>query len=492
MTALLGIDVGTTNIKVRIYSIRGEILGEKIFPTPLDADRHGGFYNPGKIVDAIARQIASFDPSLKRDVVALGVSSFAETMVGVDKRGKPVGECLAWFDSRTEAQFEKLKTKLDAGEIHSNTGLIPHHIYSFYKLRWFRENHRTTSNLVKCWTSMSGFVLFAFCGEMSFDYSLASRTMLFHQRKGCWWEKMLELAEVSSEQMARLVPSGTVLGEIKSEVFKKTGLPSGVLVVTGGHDHPCAALATGVFHGGSALISSGTTESVTMGLEEIPRKNARMRMPFLWGRHAAPRFYAINGMYSGGFSLDWILRIVGENYDRFGKLPLPKAKNIPLFFPYLRGSDYEGAKGSFFNLDGDVDREQMLQGLVIGLCFELRGFWEAMQDALVVPVKRVVNAGGGSRNAYWMKVKATVLGCDIIVPEDREGSTKGAALLAGIGSGVYRDADDAYKTTFRQDRVYKPVKKMRAWFDKRYRLYCDLREDLRKINMKIHNTIQET
>ena len=340
---------------------------------------------------------------------------------------------------------------------------------------------------------MSGYILFAFSGEISFDYSLASRTMLFHQHKRCWWEKMLNLAEISSEKMAKVVPSGVVLGKIKSEVSRITGLLSDVLVVTGGHDHLCSALATGVFHEGSVLISSGTTESVTMSLKNIPMINFRKNRPFLWGHHTATHyFYAINGIYSGGYSLDWILKILGENYHTFKKLSLQKLKNIPLFFPYLRGGNYEGAKGAFFNLDSDVDRENILQGLIFGLCFELRTFWEVMEKALDVSVKRVTNTGGGSQNTYWMEVKATVLGYEIIVPKDKEGGTKGAAILAGIGSGVYRDAEDAYKITFKQDRIYKPVESIKEWLDKWYRIYRDLEEDLKKINKKIKNNLQKS
>ncbi|MEW5818502.1 MAG: FGGY family carbohydrate kinase, partial [Spirochaetota bacterium] len=264
MANLLGIDVGTTNTKVRIYSEYGRMLGEKKFPTPGYQDDWGPVFKPDKIFLKLQQTISSFEESVKKDVRALSVSSIAETIIGIDGKGKPCTTCILWFDRRTKAQFRRTAEHLNAEEIYAVTGLMPHHIYSFYKLLWLKENQEENFNRALYWTSMSGYILFAFCGELSFDYSLASRTMLFHQRRKCWWEEMTRLTEVPVEKMAKAVPSGQILGKIKREIAEAIGINSSALVVTGGHDHLCAALAAGVFKKGSAIITTGTTESLTM------------------------------------------------------------------------------------------------------------------------------------------------------------------------------------------------------------------------------------
>jgi xylulokinase len=489
MTALLGIDVGTTNIKTCAYDAGGKLLQDRVFPTPTVSDRYGRVYDPLEISNTVMQAVAGLDPKIKRDIVALSVSSFAETMVGIDARGNPASGGIAWFDTRTEQQLQALQNSLDEEEVYAATGLMPHHIYSFYKLIWHREHNPETFRRIDRWTSVSGYILYRFCGRLSFDHSLAARTMFFHEKRGSWWEPMLHLIGITADRLAELVPSGTLLGKLSGQAAAITGLRPEVRVVAGGHDHPCAALAAGVTRKGNALISTGTTESVTMSLEAIPSVNVRaLKKPFWWGRHCAPgRLYALNGIYSGGFAVDWLLNILGEGYGVFDSLSFPRRRQIPVFFPYLRGANYKEARGAFLCMDGEVDRETLIQSLVAGLCFELRTVWEEMSSALGLEVNEVTNAGGGTYNRYWMKLKSTVLGRDIVVPEDREGSSKGAALLAGIGCGLYEDASDAYQKTFRRDRVYTPDASQKETLDGWYRVYSGLIGDLENINRKIQN-----
>jgi len=488
---LLGIDVGTTNIKIGVYSENGDILEEKICPTPFNPDKRGGIYDPYRILESITDFISGLNDTIKRAITGLSVSSFAETMVGIDNGGSVACGGLAWFDKRTEAQFRRMQSELDSQKVYSFTGLVPHHIYSFYKLLWHRENRRADFNRVQYWTSISGYILYAMSGEMSFDYSLASRTMLFNQHRLSWWEEMMDIVGVPKARMAEPVPSGTVLGTVKKNYADITGLHPELKIVTGGHDHLCAALATGVFSTGNMLISTGTTESLTLSLERIPSVQIRsLKRPFWWGQHTASgRLYALNGIYSGGYTIDWLLKALNENYEVFNRCSLPRDVNIPFFMPYLRGGEYPESRGAILNLEGTMDRENLLQGTIAGLCFEMRFVWEDMVHALTIPVTRVVNAGGGSNNRYWMEMKATVLGHSIEVPEDREGSAKGAALLAGIGSGVYQDADEAYRRTFRLDAEYLPVAELEDRLAGMYDVYSKLIEDLKVLNINMQHVL---
>lgn len=494
MSLLIGIDVGTTNTKVRLYDERGRVQAEDSFHTPTQKDQLGELYNPGEIFAQIASAINRFQSDLRKQVKAVSVSSFAETMVGIDAGGNPVVSSLPWFDLRTEGVFQKLKETIDEQLVYYTTGLSPQSKYSFYKLFWSRENEPQAFAQVKSWTSMSGFILFSFTGVMSFDYSLASRTMFFDQRRRRWWDELLSLIGLSSDKLAPLFPSGVSLGPLRGEVAERCGLPREVVAVTGGHDHLCAALAAGVFQKGQALISSGTTESLTMGLDEFPPLEFSLQeeSPFSWGRHVvSPSFYAMNGIYSGGFSIDWLMGIIKRDYAFFTNLSPVNKSDFPLFFPYLLGSSYPQAKGVFLNLDGSVGEEELTEGVVAGLCFEYGRLWQKMEKALGVSIERTVNVGGGTNNAYWMRMKASVLRREIVVPEDREGSSKGAALLAGIGSGVYTDAEEAFRTTFRPEQIFIPDNRLWEKLAKYFRAYVELEGDIKKLNQKLNYFLKE-
>ncbi|MGC8777578.1 MAG: FGGY-family carbohydrate kinase, partial [Candidatus Caldatribacteriaceae bacterium] len=277
-----------------------------------------------------------------------------------------------------------------------------------------------------------------------------------------------------------------VLGTIRENVARETGLNPGTLVVTGGHDHLCAALASGVYQPGWALISSGTTESIMVTLEGVlERKPLGREKPFSFGHHVVPsRYYAMNGIYSGGYAVDWAMKLLREDRQIFRNLPLSFSPGVPLFFPYLLGSYYEEARGAFLNLSGETQREDVLLGVLLGLCLEYRHLFEMVIGTLNFAVEKAVNVGGGTKNRAWMQLKASMLSREIVVPEDREGSCKGAALLAGLGSGLYRTLDDMFSATFRVAEVFSP-EFPQDLMDRWFALYEELRNDLQVLNQKL-------
>lgn len=484
---LLGIDVGTTNTKVAVYDSEGKRMAFASFRTPLVESPYGENYRPREIFESLLRVIKSFDIALRKRIVALSVSSFAEVMVSIDARGTVIGDCIPWYDTRTEEQFERMQNLLDPQKVYQITGLLPQNKYSFYKLLWHKEKEPERFEKAAVWTSMSGYILYAFSGELSFDYSLASRTMFFHQKSLSWWEEGLSILGLPESKLAPLCPSGKAIGLVRENIAEELGFSDKVVVVTGGHDHLCAALACGIFEEGRALISTGTTESLTMIPVSIPQVEvSEFSKPFSWGQHVVfPRLYAMNGIYSGGYAIDWLLRITGKDYSFFEVLSLPPQEDIPIFLPYLLGAHYPGAQAAFLGLKGSAGVEELFCGLVLGICFEYRKLWEGMEAELKVRTKEVSNVGGGTRNSFWMQLKADVLKKEIMVPEDTEGSLKGAALLAGLGSGFYESADEAYRRTFRVKRKYTPRKECLDWFDRWYNLYVELERDMFFLNQKM-------
>ncbi|MBC7218182.1 MAG: FGGY-family carbohydrate kinase [Candidatus Caldatribacterium sp.] len=485
MPLLLGIDIGTTNTKLKVYDEEGNGLSEKSFSTPPFSDSHGPYYDAGELLTTLCEAISGFPERIRKGIAALSVSSFAEVMVGLDEKGDPITRCIPWYDERTKEEAESVP--LDPAFVYETTGLSPHHKYSLYKLLWHRRHEPEIFHKVRFFTSMSGFVLFALSGVLSFDYSLASRTMLFDQRNRTWSPKLLEVAGVEEGQLAPLMPSGIPLGRIREKAAQSCGLSPDVLVVTGGHDHPCAALASGVFQRGWGLISTGTTESLMVPLESVPSfPDTRAGKPFSFGHHVVfPLYYAMGGIYSGGYAVDWVLRILGESYDRFDDLSLFPDRNTPFFFPYLLGGEYEEAKGALLNLSGETKREDFLQAVLLGLCAEYRTIWERMERELSYNVTQAVNVGGGVKNRAWMRLKATFLKRSIIVPKEKEGSCQGAALLAGIGSGVYKSPEEAFTRTFRVESTFEPVRELEKEVERWFNIFQDLREVLRKANVRI-------
>ncbi|MGQ9623417.1 MAG: FGGY-family carbohydrate kinase [Candidatus Caldatribacteriaceae bacterium] len=483
--ALLGIDIGTTNTKLKVYDEEGRTLEEQSFPTPLLLDADGPYYDAERLFVTLCESMQGFSASIRQRIHALSVSSFAEVVVGLSEDGAPLNRCIPWYDERTKEQIATLN--LDPSWVYRTTGLSPHHKYSLYKLLWHRHHERELFERVRHWTSMAGYVLFALSGELSFDYSLASRTMLFDQHHRRWSEELLKVVGIPQEKMSPLYPSGVTLGTVKKEVAQKSGLPKNTFVVTGGHDHLCAALASGVFQKCWGLISTGTTESLTIPLEEPPSfPEESGGKPFSFGHHVVfPLYYALGGIYSGGYSVDWLLRLLGESYRLFGGTEIRLGRSTPLFFPYLLGGEYEEARGAFLNLWGETDKKDLALGVLCGLCAEYRIIWERMEKELSYKVDHAVNVGGGVQNKTWMSLKATFLGRPVVVPEEKEGSCQGAALLAGIGAGIYKSPVEVFQRTFRIREVFEPLENLKEEVHCFFETYRSVRGVLKEANVHL-------
>jgi len=132
-----------------------------------------------------------------------------------------------------------------------------------------------------------------------------------------------------------------------------------------------------------------------------------------------------------------------------------------------------------------MEKPDLTKSLIISLGFEYKDLWDVMAQSLNIHVERVTNVGGGTQNDFWMRIKSAVLNEKILVPQDKEGSCKGAAILAGIGTRLYKDPDDAYRKTFHLAKIYEPDPDLRASLLPWYHLYLELRDDIRQMNEKI-------
>jgi xylulokinase len=484
---LLGIDIGTTNYKICLLEENGEIPFEKTIGTPFIKINAMSFLDVVSLYESMISEIAKMNVLMKQSIVAISVSSFGETVVGIDKNGVPVTKCHFWFDRCTESIYSKYRNLIDDREIYEITGLLPSSLYSLYKLLWAKENDMGNYKKVIKWVSVSGYILFCLSGEYSFDLSLASRTMMLNIAERRWWEKSLELMEVSESKLPKLVESGEIIGALKKSISISIGLPENVKIVAGGHDHLCGAISAGIIKEDVILLTSGTTEAVTVSLDSAPEMSMQQyRKSFCFGVHAAKnKYYGLKGLFSGGYAIDWMLKLMNENYAVFNSMELPQFNLRPIFYPYLLGDYLGNEKAAILNLEANCNKQQLLQAVIISLCFEARKIIEEVESCFRLDASEVYNVGGATKNEYWMKMKAMVLGKTIVVPEDAEGSCRGAAILAGIGSGIFKSEFDAYKKTFRKGKVYRPQLKKSGIISKSYSEYQKAIMEIKKLNGKL-------
>jgi xylulokinase len=336
------------------------------------------------------------------------------------------------------------------------------------------------------------FVNFQLCGRRATDYSMASCTMLFDQRTLGWSEELLGLAGIERRWLCDALPSGTPLGQVSAAASQATGLPDGTPVILGGHDHLCGALPVGAFKPGVVLAVSGTWETALTATEGPVLKDELRQSGMTVQAHVALGKHTIWGSNVAAEMLEWYRRQYGlaaagqaaaEEGAEWEPLMALAASAPPgahgvMFLPHMAGANCPvvdpRSLGALVGLSGAASAADVLRAMIEGLSYQFLDVVTAMEAAVGTSLPRIVGVGGGTRNAFWMQTKADVLGRTIEVPDVEEATPLGAAIVAGIGLGLYRDEADACQRVYRPGRAYHPNSELAPRYAEWFSLYKQL------------------
>lgn len=501
MAQLLGIDLGTTNTKAIIFDELGNLLSQGLRRTPTHVEGNlRATYDAEAIWQTVALAIRDALEGLGgRPVVdGVAISSMAEAVVGIDAAGLPVAPVIAWFDDRTIPQRDWWREHLGARAVFDICGLHLDYIFSINKVMWMRAHAPEVFKRTMRWLGISDYLNYRLTGQQVTSPSIASRTMAFDVAQRDWSDRMLDLAELSRELFPPVLESGSVIGVVTENAALDTGLPAGCPVVLGGHDHLCGALASRVIAPGPVLNSVGTSEVLMVAMDRFnPQGEDPEKQGFSHGCHVVPgKYYAFGGTRGAGHLIEWLCRVFEKNLEENGDggsvyrtmvelgQIAPRGSKGLFVLPFVAGGrphrDAE-ARGVFFGLRTSHSISDIIRATFEGLSYELRrsiGLVEAFSGN---PVERLTAIGGGARNELWLRVKADVTGKPIDVSGKTESAGLGAALLAGLGAGVYRDLHEALDRTYGVERTVEPDPAAHAmyteWFEQVYlSLYPALRE----------------
>jgi xylulokinase len=306
------------------------------------------------------------------------------------------------------------------------------------------------------WLMLADFIAYRLCGEGATDLSLASRTLMLDLHQKRWHEQTLAQAGIDLGLLAPLVSAGTPLGQITSGAAALTGLPTTAVVAAGGHDHVCGAFAAGVTRPGQMLNSLGTAEAVFLPIEQPLADPKAGRQGYTQGAHVVGGgYYVFASTYTSGACIEWLRDLLGASDDPVAYEELiASAERVPagslgvLFLPHLRLAsppyDDPRSRGALIGLTMDTDRDAVTRAIFEGLALECRNLLEPLLTyPQVTAPQSVVAIGGGTRNRLLMSIKASVNKLAYQVAKAEEATALGAALLGGLGAGVYDDVDYA-------------------------------------------------
>lgn len=487
MSLLIGLDVGTTNTKaVAFQPATGQVVAVASRPTPyVGVTRSSGpgsdrEIDPGQLWDSVVACLRQVTELASGPALAVGIASMAEAGVPLDAAGQPLYRIIPWYDPRTEPQLRRVLSENDPRRIFQITGQAPRHVYSLYKLLWFQEHAPAVTRSLFRWLSVADFVGWKLTGEAATDHSLASRTMFFDQRSRGWSADMLRLAGLRAEQLPRLTQSGAPIGVISREAASATGLPAGIPVGIGGHDHLCGAVAAGGSATGEVVDSIGTAEGLVIPVDTYRDDDVFRRTRICCYAHVLPGRYVVQaGMALSGGGLAWIASQtfaeaadpVASALDAAGQAP-PGAAGL-LCFPHLGGNSSpigdENVAGAFVGLRSSHERGHLVRAVLEGIAFGIRHSLAVVEEVVGTRPEEIRVVGGGGRSSLWLQIRADVLNRRLLAVEVPEAVALGAALLAGVGAGVYPDAAAAVSSVNRLTTLYLPNADRAAVYDRRFR-----------------------
>ncbi|MFI5258458.1 MAG: L-fuculokinase [Candidatus Limnocylindrales bacterium] len=484
---IVGVDVGSTHIKVALVAPGSGVIYVARRPTETHAVRGGGAYHrPGEIIAAVASAIAECVAAAgaRQKPVAIGIASMAESGIPIDRRNLPVGDILAWHDPRPERQAAWLERQIGAASLFARTGLRPEPKYTLPKLLWLREHKAAEFTRLRHWAGVAELIALDLTGELATNASLACRTLAFDVTARAWDAGLLALASLGPDEMPAILPLGQRVGGLTAAPAALLGLPAGTPVAIAGHDHLAAALGAGVTTPGDALDSMGSAEATLLVTERPALAEEIRRAGFSTGCHAVDGLsYVAGGLQASGALVEWFLDTFlpasgpdndrTDRYTRFMALldqagPGPVE---PIVRPYLRGrtAPHRDPSASL-EIEGLRETHTLvdLAGAVVdGCAYHVRWMLDELARITGTRLDRVKLSGGGARNRRWVVAKAALGPGHLEVVRTDEAAALGAALVAGVAGGVYGSVAEALSDASPFDRVTAPIT-IRARYDAAY------------------------
>ncbi len=500
-TCLLGIDIGTSACKIAVFDETGDVLAsgngdyDVYYPHPGWAEQ-----DPRDWWKAICETIpkvlekGNIHPE---EIAGIGIDGQSWSAIALDSDGEVLCNTPIWMDTRAQDICDEMNAKIGADTILALCGNPLQPSYTTPKILWYQRNlpevYKKTAKILQS----NSYIAYMLTGQLSQDLSQGYGLHCFNMARGTWDSDMAKAFGFSTDLLPDIYPCHAIVGKVTAKAARECGLCEGIPVAAGGLDAACGTLGTGVLHVGETQEQGGQAGGMSI-CTDSPKGDARL----ILGYHVVPdRWLLQGGTTGGGGVMRWLEREFGA-YERIagkekGKSSLDlfneEAAKVPagsegvIFLPYMAGERSPiwdpDAKGVFYGLDFSKTKGHMIRAAMEGTAYALKHNLDVAES--VGAKVDVLRAMGGSANSLlWTQIKADITGKPIVVPASDTATTLGAVILAGVGTGVYKDFDEAVDKTIEVRRQHAPNTENRAVYDADYETYLELYQQLKGIMKK--------
>lgn len=473
MTRLLvGLDVGTTAAKALVFSEDGMQIDRSreeyglLLPNPGWVEQ-----NPIELWEgtkrALQKAVGNLSKEQRRAIVAIAVSSQRDTLVPMDANGNSIRDAITWLDTRSISECQQLEERLGSEFVYTTTGVPISTIWTGSFILWLKNNQPEIFRNVRCFGLVQDFILKQLGAEKNYlDYSNACETMLYDIHKREWSHEMLEAVGLASERLLpTLVESGTVIGHISRCLADEIGLSHHTLLVAGGGDQQCAALGAGALRAGEIEIGIGTAANVLAVVNAIKLDE---NQGLLCHEHVVSGRWVLEGALTAAAStLSWLRNVAySEIADRVYEYIDHEVETLSqagaggvVLTPHFEGASTPywdpRARGLFLGLSLSTSRADLARAIMEGIALEIGLSLKTLRE-WGMPIHRAIITGGAGRSSSWAQIQANIYGISTTLLKETDAAGVGAAILAGIGAGIYENAEEGVRKLVKIDRVFSP------------------------------------
>lgn len=492
----LGIDLGTSSVKIVIMNDAGKITASLSKDYDVSYPKVGwAEQNPEDWWNATIEGIKELIKSSGidgADIKGIGFSGQMHGLVILDKEGRVIRPAILWCDQRTQEECDYLNKVIGQDKISLYTGNKALTGFTAPKILWVEKHEKENFDKIAHILLPKDYIRYKLTGVFATDVSDASGMLMLDVKNRKWSKEMLDILDVKEEVLPKVYESWQVTGYVTKEVSEYAGLTEECAVVSGAGDQAAGAVGTGIVESGILSVALGTSGVVFASIDNYEVDDENRLHSFC---HSNGKWHQMGVMLSAASCLKWWVEDINKDSDGdvFEKL-LKEAQGSPVgsngvvFLPYLMGerTPYSDpyAKGVFFGLNITTNRSDMTRAVLEGVCFGLRDSLEILKS-LKVPVEAVRISGGGAKSPLWRQILADVFGVKVQVISSKEGPALGAAILAAVGCGLYKNVDEACKNLIKVTASVDPIAENIEKYNKVYNIYNGLYPILKESFEKI-------
>lgn len=487
---LLGIDAGTTGCKVALFSPEGNMLRSAYREYNVQRPHPGWAELDAAAIWAVVKEAIceiTVQPEAE-SIQALAVSSMGEAIIPVTMDREILGSSLLNFDARGEEYLGELGRTLNRERLYQINGNTLGNHYSLTKLKWIKQYRPELYDRADRFLHWSGFIAFMLGADPAVDYSLANRTLLFDLDRGSWSDELLNLTGLDSEKLPRTVPSGTPLGTVAPHIATELKLPPHTIIVSGAHDQCANAVGCGVIDPGSAVYGLGTYVCITPVFTARSAAMAMIERGLNTEHHAIPDRFVSFIYNHGGSIVKWFRdtfastehhQAAAAGQDVYPALfaEIPDTPSRVIVLPHFSSTgppDFiSDSAGVMVGMRLDTPRGEILKGIVEGVTYYLKECVDAL-PATGITITDYRAVGGGSKSDRWVQMCADIMGCPFSRPAIIEAGALGAAIMAGVGSGVFSSFHQGVETMVKLQYHFEPDMNQHQRYMERYEHYKQL------------------